>query len=471
MAPFDAALTTKISPLIDGQVPDFIQADHPEFVKFLQEYYQFLESGLLVVDGDIDNIVLESPVTQNILLDIEGGGTPKLMAEVGAGSKAAFIKGETITGGTSKATATVLIDDISQAAKKLIISANQRFIVGETITGGTSGATGTVVSYRGNPVQNMQQLLDYSDPDNTVSAFLDQMHEQLMQAIPFTLATGASKRDLIKSIRDLYTAKGTSEGHKLFLRLMFDEESEVFYPTKYMLRLSDGNWKEKDFIRAVATNGSRGSEVIGQILTGKTSGATAFIADAEAFSQGTDAITEFEVQDVNGTFINGETITADSINEQSDGLFREMSFTLQQVITGATVNSGGALYSEDDLLTLESGVGNGAAVARVDQVNTGEVSEVIIDTAGSGYRVGEVVNFTTTDLSTSSAEGFISAVGGSFLLEDTVDDDDYLIQEDGSVRKTINNQIALNGTSTTNGIPNDEGDQILLEGTDGSSAD
>ena len=40
--------------------------------RFLQEYYQFLESGLLVVDGDIDNIVLESPVTQNILLDIEG---------------------------------------------------------------------------------------------------------------------------------------------------------------------------------------------------------------------------------------------------------------------------------------------------------------------------------------------------------------------------------------------------------------
>ena len=471
MAPFDAALNTKISPLIDGQVPDFIQADHPEFVNFLEQYYQFLESGLLVLDGDIDNIILESPVTQNILLDLESGATPKLMAEVGAGSTAAFIKDETITGGTSKATATVLIDDISQAAKKLIITANQRFIVGETVTGETSGATATVVSYRANPVQNMQQLLDYADPDNTVSAFLDQMHEQLMQAIPFTLATGTSKRDLIKNIRDLYTAKGTSEGHKLFLRLMFDEESEVFYPTKYMLRLSDGNWKEKDFVRAVATNGSKGSEVIGQILTGKTSGATAFIADAEAFSQGTDAITEFEVQDVNGTFQNGEVVSANSVNEQSDGLFREMTFTIQQVITGGVVNSGGALYSEDDLLTLESGVGNDAAVARVDQISTGEVSEVIVDDGGSGYRVGEVVNFTTTDVSTSSAEGFVSVVGGSFLLEDTVDNDDYLIQEDGSIRKTINNQMALNGTSVTNGIPNDEGDQIILEGTDSSSTD
>ena len=217
MAPFDATLTTKISPLIDGQVPDFIQSDHPVFVDFLKQYYQFLESALLVVDGDIDNIVLESPVTQNILLNVEDGSTPQLMAEVGAGSTAAFNKGETITGATSKATAEILIDDIDQSAKKLIITSNQRFLVGETITGDTSGATGTIQSYKANPVQNMQQLLDYANTDNTVSAFLDQMHEQLMQAIPFTLASGTSKRDLIKSIRDLYTAKGTSEGHKLFM--------------------------------------------------------------------------------------------------------------------------------------------------------------------------------------------------------------------------------------------------------------
>lgn len=465
--PFDATLTTKISPLIDGQVPDFIQADHPKFVKFLEEYYRFLESALLEVDGDIDNIILESTVTQNLIMDIEDGSTPKLMAEVGAGSTAAFIKGEIITGSTSKATATILIDDVEKAAKKLIITSNQRFIVGETLTGGTSNASGTVKSYRANPVQNMQQLLDYADADNTASVFLDQMHEQLMQAIPFTLASGTSKRDLIKNIRDLYTSKGTSEGHKLFMRLMFDEESEVFYPTKYMLRLSDGNWKEKDFLRAVATNGSRGTEVIGQILTGKTSGATAFVNDSEAFSQGTDAITEFAVTNINGSFINGETIAAGSVNEQSDGLFREMSFTLQQVITSGTVNAGGALYSENDLLTLESGVGNGAAVARVDQVTPGQVSGVEIDDAGSGFRINDVVSFTTTDLATSPAVGYVVSVGGSFLLED--DSGDYLNQESGTVRGIINNNFVLDASSTSNGVPVGEGDNIVLEGTDSSS--
>ena len=43
MAPFDSDidptgnLTTKISTLIDGQLPDFIQADHPIFSVFLKQ--------------------------------------------------------------------------------------------------------------------------------------------------------------------------------------------------------------------------------------------------------------------------------------------------------------------------------------------------------------------------------------------------------------------------------------------------
>ena len=44
-------LTTKVSPLIEGQVPDFIQADHPLFVNFLKNYYEYLEAGELRSDS------------------------------------------------------------------------------------------------------------------------------------------------------------------------------------------------------------------------------------------------------------------------------------------------------------------------------------------------------------------------------------------------------------------------------------
>ena len=161
MAPFDIGyssdLTTKISPLIEGQVPDFVQADHPLFVKFLKSYYQFLEAGELRVTVNIDNLLLELE-TPSKVLDVNGeqivleDGTLVTGETVGTDGK--FVVGEIITGSTSKATATILVDDLGNSTTpRMFISSQQQFETGETITGGTSGATGTIVRYRANPVQ------------------------------------------------------------------------------------------------------------------------------------------------------------------------------------------------------------------------------------------------------------------------------------------------------------------------------
>ena len=191
--PFDnnptGKLTTKVSNLIDGQLPDFIQADHPVFSRFLKHYYQYLESGELRLTVNVDNLLLELETASNVL-DVDGN---KIVLEAGAGSDGKFAVGETITGGTSNATATVLADDLGASTPRLFITSQQRFITGETITGGTSGATGTVTRYRANPVQNIQQLLSYADVDNTIYDFLDNFRDEFMNAIPLTLADGVSK--------------------------------------------------------------------------------------------------------------------------------------------------------------------------------------------------------------------------------------------------------------------------------------
>ena len=54
MAKNDSKLVTKVSPLIEGQVPDFVQSEHPKFVRFLKHYYQYLEAGRIVYAGEID---------------------------------------------------------------------------------------------------------------------------------------------------------------------------------------------------------------------------------------------------------------------------------------------------------------------------------------------------------------------------------------------------------------------------------
>ena len=58
MSELKSKFTKKLSPLIEGQVPDFVQADHPVFVDFVKDYFQFLEAGKLSISGNIDYICL-----------------------------------------------------------------------------------------------------------------------------------------------------------------------------------------------------------------------------------------------------------------------------------------------------------------------------------------------------------------------------------------------------------------------------
>lgn len=208
-------LKNKVSPHIQSQLPEFVQTDHPLFSLFLKYYYEFLEAGELVVTGT-NNYVIEETITQNYILDEDG---LRLVLEDSVGK---FSVGETITGALSGATARILVDDFD-ANNRFFITSQQRFQTGETITGQSSGATTTVSSYRANPVQNIQQLLAYADVDNTVYDFLDKFRDSFMESLPNTLADGIAKRKLIKNIRDMYAAKGTENGHKLFFRILFNE--------------------------------------------------------------------------------------------------------------------------------------------------------------------------------------------------------------------------------------------------------
>ncbi len=224
--------TKKVSPLIEGQVPDFVQSDHPVFVDFVKDYFQFLEAGRLTLTQTINYIVQETASTSYILDETDG---ERIVTEIGEGTLGQFVVGETVTGGTSNATAKVLVEDSRNTY--LYVTGQQKFITGETITGGTSSSTATVDEYRGNPIQNIQQMLEYANVDNTLFDFLNQMRDQFLASIPENLASGLDKRKLIKNIKDLYSAKGTSEGHKLFMRMLLDENSEIFYPNQYMMRV------------------------------------------------------------------------------------------------------------------------------------------------------------------------------------------------------------------------------------------
>jgi hypothetical protein len=244
MADQRSKFLTKVSPLIEGQVPDFVQADHPVFVNFVKDYFSFLEAGRLTLTQTINYITLETNTSTYV---IDEQDEERIVTEIGEGTQSQFVNGETITGSVTGATATILVEDSRNSY--IYITGQQLFENGETVTGATSTSTATVVEYRGNPIQNIQQMLEYANVDNTLFDFLDQMRDSFMQSIPEQLATGVNKRNLIKNIKDLYAAKGTSEGHKLFMRMLLGEEGSIFYPNIYMMRASSGEWGQKTTLR------------------------------------------------------------------------------------------------------------------------------------------------------------------------------------------------------------------------------
>lgn len=443
MAPLDnppsAFLTDKVSNLIDGQLPDFVQAEHPIFSKFLQAYYQFMESAELQLTVNISNILLENETASDLLY--EDGAS--IVTEVGDGTTGQFLAGETLTGSTSKATATVLVDKLNDTLPTLFIQSQQKFITGETVVGSLSTAEGTVIRYRGNPIQNVTQLLDYADVDNTIYDFLDNLRDSFLESIPINLTTGLNRRNLTKHIRELYRLKGTKEAHKLFLRILLGEDSEVIYPNRYMLRLSSGDWDEVTLIKVTPVGAAVATEIEGQTITGETSGATALVESTSTFLQASVAVVEMSLlkDSISGTFIKDENVIATSTIIDAN-----YKFIIRQIINSATVDNDGILYKPKDAIDVDDSVaiGNGLVGARVGEVLPGGVFDCLIENGGTNYKQFDRLVFSNPNAaleSTAVPQGFVAAINGSIILEDGTDD--LIVLENGSteVIETFDMQI------------------------------
>jgi len=449
----------KLSPILSDFLPEFVRADHPKFVRFLKDYFKFLESAELTISGTV-NYVAQETISKNYVLD-ENGDNIVLQDSV---SK--FTEGETITGSTSKATAQVLVDDFD-SNQKLYITSNQKFITGESITGATSLSSATVTKYRANPVQNIQQLLEYANVDNTIYDFLDKFKDSFLEGIPNTLASGLSKRKLIKNIKDLYSAKGTEKGHQLFFRMLFDDEAELFYPRDNMLRVSESTWSENSFMRIIENTGSNFTELQNQTITGSTSGASILIENVTKFTEDGVQYAQLQValDSLDGTFTIGETVTgASSVSDVS------MSGTVQELLTGATIDAGGQYYEVNDSVTVSGGNGQGELI--VKQVGSGSIDEIIIDDVGSGYTVGDSLVFNNSLTNGGGAAAEVEIVGGALQLETKTSPGRVITEEREQI--VINHSfgfdleeatyesayIVLNRSATPNV---DAGDNIILE--------
>ena len=456
-----AKFTDKISTLINSQAPEFVVSDHPKFLEFVKAYYTFMESAELAVTQveNTDGLRLETETTRvsNLLLDASRIDTDRTSLD--SGDKilledttfGKFTRGETITGQTSGATSTILTEDLDNG--NLYISSQDKFIIGEAIVGSSSNAKAIVNNYRPNPVTNIQELLNFRDPDKVISNFLTKFRNEFLNTLPETLDEGIDKRKLIKNVKSLYLAKGTNKGHELFFKLLFGLQSETIYPREQMLRVSDGKWDAKTILRVISSVGNP-LNLIGRQIEGITSGATAIVENVFKFRIGTNEVSEF--------ILNNETIVGTfSVSEQIRGTATDDDDTyIKANITGipeaVTFNNDGTLYETDENIAITAG-GTGAII-QINDIGRGGITNLYISNAGSDYSIGDNLVFDNSGTTGSGAAGFVSVVNGGFTPED--DTALQILFEDGSGSVLL--ESASDGLSTIL-LETDEPGTILLE--------
>ena len=100
-------------------------------------------------------------------------------------------------------------------------------------------------------VQNSQK---YSDIDQTTDSFVNYFITNYAKDLPYNLQV--NKPLLIKRVKDLYAAKGSTLSIEILFKILYDTVAQTNHPYDFVLRPSDGKWSLRTSIRVILTSGS-----------------------------------------------------------------------------------------------------------------------------------------------------------------------------------------------------------------------
>ena len=239
------------------------------------------------------------------------------------------------------------------------------------------------------------------DLDNTLESFVSYFKNELAAKLPYSTI---DERFLLQHIKDHYRAKGSENSFKLLFRILFNKEVTLDYPSKQMLRASDGKWNQdvSVFVRIIQGNPN---DIVGKLVdVVTTTKIIRVLVDRRQYVEVevdrairiSDDVYEFIIDrrffgnisvgdrlryrdDANGIFFNGTILTTTA------------SLIIQQPGTGFKVG---------DLYNVKNFDGYGSILKVSGVTATGGIASVVFIKYGIGY----TTDFTTTISSTSGQD-------------------------------------------------------------------
>lgn len=228
-------------------------------------------------------------------------------------------------------------------------------------------------------VYNARRMHDLNDVDDLVdeslNKFLWYFKEKYLDDFPFQSAT--DKSFMVKHIMDYHRSKGTPNSLRLLMRLLFNEDADVYYPGKDVLRASDSVYYRPIYIEV--TRAPNTKTYLNRQVQGSGSGARAFVEGIVQKRVKGKIIDVLYLSDVKGVFEHGDVITDVATGKVEGAPVSKGSLSHVDIQLGGRNNKVGDIFN---VITDEGRDGQIRITKVVDA--TGRV-EFSIEDSGYGY--------------------------------------------------------------------------------------
>lgn len=222
-----------------------------------------------------------------------------------------------------------------------------------------------------------RNIEDIRDIDKTLTEYIQYFNNELafLNSPDFTKAQIDAVLYLRKS-KQLFVSKGSEEAYKYLFRVLYGKESEMMYPWDYVLKTSDGKWKQDTSI-FVNVLGGNVNTIVGNQISINNSGTQVKVIVDRVVHVKNNTYEVFVNKNFYGTVHVGDTIS-----------YGEFNAVVASTITGYSIEYSGNGYKVGDLITVTTISGNETInhVIKVTKVDSkGGIVRIKNVSFGTGY--------------------------------------------------------------------------------------
>ncbi len=248
--------------------------------------------------------------------------------------------------------------------------------------------------------EHLDEKLDRNIPkikdiDTTLDTFLIFYKRKYLADLPFS--ADVDIRFILKHIQDLYTRKGSEESLQLVFKMFFNEDIEVIYPGKDVLKPSDSLWRKDTFLEMKPVYSVVEYPIKrGNTIRGDLSGASAFVDDILFINLGGAITPIVYLSLLKGRFTRADAIEVLTATNEGIETIKNVGKLINGSISSHTVNPQLRLPSNQvgDTVDLVSDITGQGAKGVITKINEEEIGSIDYEIEDGGWGYIEPGSFT-----------------------------------------------------------------------------